>query len=483
MNKKALYLGISSIAYVGFGAAFFNLRSLLTKWEIEYRFWLSALGYILLIMIPMVLIVLWICFGFSTVIRRRTEQELSVRGCRIAQAAVLVAFSVLCAGILFFAGIFGLFTMHEERITEDGTLQVMYGGFPGESYGYEYDKVSFWGRKPSSGLAARDMLEEKYHCSFEIYRGAMDIGWLYFIPENDPELSVTVYDVAQKDDDYVECYLADLFSKGRQELKLTSESNMATFETSHNEFFLYQTDRPENRKILAHDGAVLISYALDQMSHDDNAPCHEGVLHLVLTSDDGNRQSIRLLFGESEELQASGFHPAAYTIEGNVYQRLMELPVMPRESVEDSTADENSEEAEYPEETAEEEEPSWDTEIKRLAKLVYDDQLAETENHFEMTYNAKGNPYAILGGEEKELPNGQTIQTRRTLVYDRTSQNGKCELFVYYVEKYDLDGNQLDTTEILNMYAIDKESLKVYPSDKHAWADVGNKEYREAVGE
>lgn len=483
MNKKALYLGISSIAYIGFGAAFFNLRSLLAVWGIEYRLWLSLLGYILLVAVPMVLIGMWIHFGFSTMICRREEQELQVHGCRVAQTTVLVIFSVLCVGILLFAGFVGIFTMHEERITEDGTLQVMYGGFPGESYWYDYEKVSFWGRKPNSGLAERDMLEEKYHCRFEIYRGAMDIGWIYFIPENDPELSVTVYDVAQKDDDYVEGYLAELFSKGKQELKLASESNMGTFEGPQYEFFLIQKDQPENRKTLAHDGAALISYALDQMSHDDKAPCKEGVLHLVLTSDDGNRQSISLPFGESEELQASGLHAASYTVEENVDQRLMELPVLPKEPAKDSVAAGDPETTEHLEEAAEPEESSWEAEISRLARCIYEAQLAETEDHFEMTYNAKGNPYAILGEGEKKLPYGQTIKTRRTLVYDRTSQNGKCELFVYYLEKYDLNGNQLDTTDILNMYAIDKESLKVYPSDRHAWKDVGNSEYREAVGE
>lgn len=50
-------------------------------------------------------------------------------------------------------------------------------------------------------------------------------------------------------------------------------------------------------------------------------------------------------------------------------------------------------------------------------------------------------------------------------------------------KKYDLEGNQLDNTAILDMYAVDKESHEVYPSGRQAWADAGNAAYREATGE
>lgn len=68
-----------------------------------------------------------------------------------------------------------------------------------------------------------------------------------------------------------------------------------------------------------------------------------------------------------------------------------------------------------------------------------------------------------------------------TVVYDRESQNGKCHLFVYYRTYYQ-DGTEY-STEILDMYAVDKKTGDVYASGRHDWADVGNEAHREATGE
>ena len=99
-----------------------------------------------------------------------------------------------------------------------------------------------------------------------------------------------------------------------------------------------------------------------------------------------------------------------------------------------------------------------------------------------MEYNAKGNFYATLGEGTAELEGAPGIFAYKdTVVYDRESQNGKCHLFVYYRTYYQ-DGTEY-STEILDMYAVDKKTGDVYASGRHDWADVGNEAHREATGE
>ena len=99
-----------------------------------------------------------------------------------------------------------------------------------------------------------------------------------------------------------------------------------------------------------------------------------------------------------------------------------------------------------------------------------------------MEYNAKGNFYATLGEGTAELEGAPGILAYKdTVVYDRESQNGKCHLFVYYRTYYQ-DGTEY-STEILDMYAVDKKTGDVYASGRHDWADVGNEAHREATGE
>lgn len=87
-------------------------------------------------------------------------------------------------------------------------------------------------------------------------------------------------------------------------------------------------------------------------------------------------------------------------------------------------------------------------------------------------YSAKGTPYAVFEEGSADDSEGQ-----KRLVYDRISKNGKCALFVYYL---DLAGGE---TEILGFYAVDQETLEVIPGEKATWSDAGSEHYREATGE
>lgn len=88
------------------------------------------------------------------------------------------------------------------------------------------------------------------------------------------------------------------------------------------------------------------------------------------------------------------------------------------------------------------------------------------------SYNAKGNFYAIFESGEED---GNAWDNR--LVYDRTSKNGTCELFVYEREETGKD------TQLLGFYAVNKTTGEVISGEKTSWSEVGSEAYRKATGE
>lgn len=99
----------------------------------------------------------------------------------------------------------------------------------------------------------------------------------------------------------------------------------------------------------------------------------------------------------------------------------------------------------------------------------------------EPTESAKGTVYVILWSEPWE--EDETVTVRGRLVYDRESDNGECDIFVYYEDYIASDGSEAKSTTILEFYAVNQQSGEVIPGDKHSWSDVGSAEYREATGE
>ncbi|MCH5343372.1 MAG: hypothetical protein J1E64_04975 [Acetatifactor sp.] len=114
---------------------------------------------------------------------------------------------------------------------------------------------------------------------------------------------------------------------------------------------------------------------------------------------------------------------------------------------------------------------------------VYSEIFEPAGDIYECRYNAKGNWYIILSPGSVVL-DGETKprDTVRTLVYDRESKNGACNLIVYYEEILNEDSSEY-TAVIRNTYAVKMSDGTVIPSGKHAWADVGNALYQEATGE
>lgn len=143
-----------------------------------------------------------------------------------------------------------------------------------------------------------------------------------------------------------------------------------------------------------------------------------------------------------------------------------------------------SENAWKEEEKAEEKLPETEPEMEQepeadyretAARAVYDAVLSEEGFSYEVYYNAKGNLYIELGTKMSE-EDGKTYSY--SLVYDRPSKNGACELLVLYRTA---EGSENEA--IVDMYAVETVTGKVVASGKKAWSDVGTKAYREMTGE
>lgn len=87
-------------------------------------------------------------------------------------------------------------------------------------------------------------------------------------------------------------------------------------------------------------------------------------------------------------------------------------------------------------------------------------------------FTAKGSFYAVF-----ETDDSDGVTCEKHLVYDRVSENGKCDLFVYQQEQAGSD------TKILGFYAVKKGTDQVVSADKTTWGGVSSKEYQDATGE
>lgn len=99
-----------------------------------------------------------------------------------------------------------------------------------------------------------------------------------------------------------------------------------------------------------------------------------------------------------------------------------------------------------------------------------------TAEGFAVSYGAsEGSSWCVLSED------GDGVEY---LVYNGTSENGACGLYVRYRGEKDAGGGWSRTDgAIVDIYAYVYESGQVVSSGKTAWADAGSAAYREAAGE
>lgn len=121
---------------------------------------------------------------------------------------------------------------------------------------------------------------------------------------------------------------------------------------------------------------------------------------------------------------------------------------------------------------------------EEAAKRIYEEYLEAEEFAFDVKYNAKGNLYIELeyrpAGEPQDK--SQTGFYGHKLIYDRSSKNGKCELFVLQRSHYTEDGME-ESTVIIDMYAVETTTGQVVAANKQNWGDPGTEDYRKITGE
>lgn len=108
-------------------------------------------------------------------------------------------------------------------------------------------------------------------------------------------------------------------------------------------------------------------------------------------------------------------------------------------------------------------------------RTIYQQYFADEGCDFMISYSASGNSRVILNENEEII---------EILVYDRLSENEKCELYVWYRSKKNVDGSwHISEAEILDIFAYNVSTKDVVSSGKTSWSATGNEKYYEVTGE
>lgn len=108
-------------------------------------------------------------------------------------------------------------------------------------------------------------------------------------------------------------------------------------------------------------------------------------------------------------------------------------------------------------------------------RTIYQQCFADEGYDFMVSHNANGNSRVILKENEEII---------EFLVYDRLSENEKCELYVLYRSKKNADGSwYISEAEILDIFAYKMSTKDVVSSGKTSWSATGNEKYYEVTGE
>jgi len=453
MQMKAIK-GITLIM-VCISAVYLAVSSMLSLTELSFRTWVKVSGQMIVgIFTPIMLLVLALFFLYNKECVRQAVKIACIA------AAVIVCSIYVCVAVFFI-----LLGSQEERMLTRHLL-VTNEAFLDEIKPVYYRPAAFFFKRPGE-LTADDQveyLEKKYRRTFGVYEpegGIYDQGF--------PEVKVSVRLAGMSlADNYVEkLTFAGLLEAYRA---LGVERNYHIVEERHGLTYLcLEASGYDDIPALSKDISRLYQYVLSGRLPGDAAAVyreHTGEIYYSFGKNEkGYTGAIRFGGMDGEVvIDVEELVRTAYRQYGT------EAPESAQDSPERTVGDSGAET--IPPTSEPELEPD-DREV--AAKMVYDAALAEEGFSYEVYYNAKGNLYIDLGtkasGEDGRVYSYE-------LVYDRSSRNGACELFVLYRS---VEGS--DDQEIVDMYAVETATGKVVASGRKAWSDVGTKEYREMTGE
>lgn len=462
-------------------AVFYILSSLLLAYtDISYRMWVQVLGNITVIwIVPLLLLI----FGLVHIFQKdgsASSGAMLFLKIIFGIAGVVVYLYLAWWGLLIFA----LTTQWEERVTK-GLLVVNEQEFLGANHYVYYKPVALFFRVPGELTTEIKLsyLAEKYEREFAELQDGSDV--IYDVAQPDIKVEVVLRGKGLEDD-----YIDEVVKKYWQEAILAYDIGREfAYELGANEgtkSIAVELYGEEDISAFAEDVSKLLTYIADKT---DLVELQHFWIEFYDKMNEGLKGSIP--FGElwaRDEMQPDYYRfPAQvekyirieYEEAKERLEKKLEKEQAYKEQIEEKLEEENEKANKVQEEIDARE---------RAAKQIFAAALAEEGYSYEVCYNAKGNLYINLGSRPAdELDDALETGTYRfTLVYDRTSKNNACELFVLYKEHYveDESGDIVnDITEIIDMYAVETATGKVVVANKQAWNDLGLEEYRELIGE
>ena len=403
---------------------------------------------------------------------------------------------LFCAGIaLFFIGI----TTHpEERLTAHLLVANETEFLESSRYVY-YRPVGLFFRLPGelTDEVKLEYLEESYDKEFGVgRRGEGTQAEVFLFDKAFPSLEITVYGSGMELlDDYPMRLMEMYIKQGIQKLGIDRDYEVSEWDRGSLSWPKIALAGESDIEAFSEDVYRLIQYVMEETDFFRE-----------------NRGLLYFYCGEGEE-QISGYLPVGKLesrdkLEKEYYLDQKAVAARVRAEYEDAKsyqlklAEQQIEWEKAWEETLRAQEVEKEAEVEKVtvreeaAKKVYDAVLRGQGYTYEEKYNAKGNLYIDLGSRAAgERPEGEQSPEdeydsgtyRFSLVYDRQSKNGACELFVLYKEHYtepDSTGKrEMDDTAIVDMFAVENATGRVIVAGKQSWGDSGSEEYREATGE
>ncbi len=441
-----------TLIMVCISTVYLAVSSMLSLTELSFRTWVKVSGQMIVgIFTPVMLLVLALFYLYN-----KESVRQAVKGVCIA-AAVIVCSIYVC-----FAAFFILLGSQEERMLTRHLL-VTNEAFLGEIKAVYYRPAAFFFKRPGELTAADEVeyLEKKYRRTFEVYEPGDGIyDWDF------PEVKVSVRLAGMSlTDNYVE----ELTRVGLLEAyrALGVERNYHIVEKTHGlKYLCLEASGYDDIPALSKDISRLYQYVLSGRLPGDAAAVYREHTGEIYYSFGENEKGYTgdICFGGMDGELAIDVEELVRT----AYQQYGTEAPEGAQDYPDNTVQDSAEEIP----PAMEPEPDY---REAAAKMVYDAALAEEGFSYEVYYNAKGNLYIDLGTKASE-EDGRVYSYE--LVYDRSSKNGACELFVLYRS---VEGSE--EQEIVDIYAVETATGKVVVSGRKDWSDVGTKEYREMTGE
>ncbi len=523
-KKRPVFKTISIIYFICLGLYLTGWLACLCT-ELEYRMWAWALGNCALFLgLPIWLFVCWLRWHLKKGKSQTVRNFVSI-------VSVLAFF---LWGYLFV--IFMVFTVEEEHSLFHGYLAVNRGGALSETrYFLCKSKALVFREDVYKWDTAFEIeyLEQKYHEVFLempfdedemlFYRkdGTGEPEQYYretvAVPASNTRLPVRVVIAGgELEDDYIQLLTSYYITNGCMELGIDRPLSINPDGTAALSFF-----GEEDIKAAVQDLQKLIDYAMQ----DDIFRDYRSTIHLTLVSSleqAGDAEwfdTFQIPFGKKGEWDSFGEED--YQDSAALEALLREKYEYAKEQREEMIAKRNAAEKEASEAEQSEEDNSGENgitkdtsgeenpgenetaddasgvdnpedgsgeeaaeelgEYAKDARLIYEEILipAGIGEGFSVDYGAKGQEY---------YPLGEDGSYAYTLVYGRDSENGECGLYVLYRSPYDEESGSyysyMDTmTEIMDIYAVVKDTKEIIPSGRTAWSDTGNSAYREATGE